>query len=43
MKSFIHLFEETQEELGRKLEEEEVEFLDWLYQRYIEEKTEKIS
>ncbi|MFC3038637.1 hypothetical protein ACFOGI_00030 [Virgibacillus xinjiangensis] len=45
MKSFIHLYEETQEELGRKLRKDEYEFLEWMYERYIEEKmdTEKIS
>ncbi len=37
MESFSQVHEETEEKLGRELQENEVEFLHWVYQRYTEE------
>ncbi|WP_158595141.1 hypothetical protein [Oceanobacillus piezotolerans] len=35
--SFLQMFEETRKKLGRQLQEEEIQFLQWMYNRYIEE------
>ncbi|MGP4106208.1 hypothetical protein [Virgibacillus sp. L01] len=37
MKSFLHLLEDTEKKLGRQLYENEVEFLQWVYERYTRE------
>lgn len=34
MKSYIMLFTETEDQLGRKLAECEVDFLEWMHERY---------
>lgn len=38
MKSFIELCEHTREKLERQLQEDEKEFLQWVYHRYQNEK-----
>lgn len=38
MLNFLDLYENTSKQLGRKLKDEEVDFLQWLYDRYSEEK-----
>ncbi|MFB4169869.1 hypothetical protein [Virgibacillus sp. JSM 102003] len=37
MKSFLHLLEDTEKKLGRQLYKNEVEFLQWVYERYTRE------
>lgn len=37
MESFLKVCEETRKKLGRQLQEEEIEFLQWVYERYEEE------
>lgn len=37
MQSFLHLLEDTEKKLGRQLYENEVEFLQWVYERYTRE------
>ncbi|MEN1967586.1 hypothetical protein WMZ97_05845 [Lentibacillus sp. N15] len=37
MESFLHVVEDTQEKLGRPLQEREIEFLRWVYDRYKKE------
>ncbi|GAA0322395.1 hypothetical protein ACFQ4Z_04705 [Oceanobacillus oncorhynchi subsp. oncorhynchi] len=34
MKNFFHLYHQTSIQLGRELEESEVIFLKWMYERY---------
>ncbi|SET75614.1 hypothetical protein SAMN05216389_12516 [Oceanobacillus limi] len=41
MKSFLQLCRDTEKKLGRKLLEQEVEFLQWVSERYIEEERKK--
>lgn len=37
MESFLKVCQDTTKKLGRKLQEEELEFLQWVYERYEEE------
>lgn len=37
MDNFFHDYEEFEDKLGRKLEEEEQQFLQWVHERYLEE------
>ncbi|HLS59946.1 MAG TPA: hypothetical protein VK044_02310 [Virgibacillus sp.] len=37
MKSFLEVCDNTREKLGRGLQEKEIEFLQWMYERYEEE------
>jgi len=39
MKSFVHVCEDIKERLGRQLQENEIKFLQWLYERYEEEQS----
>lgn len=39
MKSFLQVCEDTKERLGRKLQDNEIKFLQWVYERYEEEKS----
>ncbi|MFD1064574.1 hypothetical protein [Oceanobacillus locisalsi] len=34
MKNFFHLYHQTSTQLGRELEEAEITFLKWMYERY---------
>ncbi|WP_199860683.1 hypothetical protein [Oceanobacillus damuensis] len=43
MKSFYLLCHGTTDKLGRKLREEEIRFLQWMYKRYTEEELEAES
>ncbi|WP_165769018.1 hypothetical protein [Virgibacillus profundi] len=40
MESLLQVCEDTEKKLGRQLQENEVEFLQWMYKRYEEEKGE---
>ncbi|WP_161493811.1 hypothetical protein [Virgibacillus necropolis] len=40
MESFFNVLEDTKEKLGRKLQRKEVDFLQWMYERYQEEEKE---
>ncbi|WP_010648443.1 hypothetical protein [Oceanobacillus massiliensis] len=40
MKSFFQICNSTTEKLGRKLQEDEVKFLQWMYERYTKEQLE---
>lgn len=35
--SFLNVLEDTKEKLGRQLQKSEVEFLQWMYERYQDE------
>lgn len=37
MESFLEVCEDTSKKLGRKLQEEELKFLQWVYERYKQE------
>jgi len=41
MKSFFQICNETTEKLGRKLQDEEIKFLQWMYERYTVEQLEE--
>lgn len=41
MEKMIHVYEEFRGKLGRNLDEEEKQFLKWVYERYLEEITNK--
>ncbi|GAB3048169.1 hypothetical protein [Virgibacillus ainsalahensis] len=41
MESFLQVCEDTKEKLGRQLHENELEFLQWMYERYTEEQLKK--
>ncbi|MBY7144778.1 hypothetical protein KFZ56_17295 [Virgibacillus sp. NKC19-3] len=43
MKSFLEVCEDTTEKLNRQLQENEVEFLRWMYSRYTEEQEKKLE
>ncbi|MFD2629301.1 hypothetical protein [Oceanobacillus kapialis] len=43
MESFLQMCESTKNSLGRQLEEQEEQFLQWLYERYAAEQREIIS
>lgn len=43
MKSFLEVCEDTREKLNRQLQENEVEFLRWMHDRYTEEQEEKLE
>ncbi|GIO24364.1 hypothetical protein J11TS1_29450 [Oceanobacillus sp. J11TS1] len=44
MKNFFHLYRQTSTRLGRELYEEEVTFLQWMYERYrVEEISRKLN
>lgn len=43
MKSFLQVLNDTEEKLGRQLWENEVVFLQWVYERYTEEEKQKIN
>lgn len=34
MKNFFHLYRQTSTQLGRELQDDEVAFLKWMYERY---------
>lgn len=40
MVNFLQFYENARKQLGRQLKEEEVNFLQWMYNRYSEEKQE---
>ncbi|MFD1852234.1 hypothetical protein ACFSC5_19860 [Oceanobacillus bengalensis] len=40
MISFLQVCEDTKEKLGRQLQEDELRFLHWMYNRYTEEQQE---
>ncbi|HEX6594011.1 MAG TPA: hypothetical protein VF095_05425 [Bacillota bacterium] len=40
MKDFLQMCHDAEEKLGRKLEKKELEFLQWVFERYVEEKEE---
>ncbi|WP_156290186.1 hypothetical protein [Oceanobacillus salinisoli] len=37
MENILHLYDDARKQLGRQLREEEVNFLQWMYNRYSEE------
>ncbi|WP_196493836.1 hypothetical protein [Ornithinibacillus caprae] len=37
MKNFLQFCRETEIKLGRKLQEDEIKFMQWVFERYIEE------
>ncbi|MEC5424418.1 hypothetical protein QGM71_13035 [Virgibacillus sp. C22-A2] len=37
MESLLQICEDTKEELGRQLQDREVAFLQWMYERYVDE------
>ncbi|GGB35038.1 hypothetical protein GCM10011409_10640 [Lentibacillus populi] len=41
MESFLHVLKDTEKKLGRQLQEREIEFLQWVYDRYTEEEQQK--
>jgi len=43
MKSFVQLCENTKEKLGRQLQNNEKEFLQWVYENYKDEEKRKIA
>lgn len=40
MGSFFNVLEDTKEKLGRQLYQQEIEFLQWMYERYQDEQKE---
>lgn len=43
MKSFLQVWEDTEEKLGRHLRKNEMVFLQWVYERYTEEQKQKVN
>ncbi|WP_175284953.1 hypothetical protein [Lentibacillus jeotgali] len=43
MESFLQVRESTEEQLGRKLYERELVFLQWVYERYTEENEQQVN
>ncbi|WP_158701613.1 hypothetical protein [Lentibacillus sp. Marseille-P4043] len=41
MESFLTVLEDTKEKLGRQLQTNEIEFLQWVYDRYREDEQQK--
>ncbi|CDQ38252.1 MULTISPECIES: hypothetical protein [Virgibacillus] len=42
MVSFLQVCDDTEKKLGRKLQEKEIQFLQWVYKRYIEEQPKSV-
>ncbi|MBU5267938.1 hypothetical protein [Virgibacillus proomii] len=42
MVTFLQICQETEEKLGRQLQDNEVVFLQWVYSRYLEELPKKM-
>lgn len=42
MVTFLQICQETEEKLGRQLQDKEVVFLQWVYSRYLEELPKKM-
>ncbi|MFA1822450.1 hypothetical protein ACDX78_20185 [Virgibacillus oceani] len=43
MKNFVQLCENTKEKLGRQLQDNEIAFLQWVYENYKDEEEKKIA
>ncbi|WP_404455988.1 hypothetical protein LG329_08595 [Virgibacillus necropolis] len=44
MEGFLNVLEQdTEEKLGRHLQKQEIEFLQWVYERYLEELKDRIN
>ncbi|WP_157724808.1 hypothetical protein [Virgibacillus phasianinus] len=41
--SFFNVLEDTKEKLGRPLQKNEIDFLRWVYERYLEEQKNRIN
>lgn len=38
METYMQIFSDTEEQLGRELADQEIHFLQWVYERYANEK-----